>query len=120
MSRIRRWLVVGAAGWLALAACTSSSPSSGPAVAVTATDTECRVATTSLTPGTYTFEVENTGGQATEVYVYGPGKKIVSEKENIGPGTTARFTAKLATGSYEVACKPGQKGDGIRQPLNVT
>jgi len=117
---VRLSLVAGAAGWLALAACTSSSGGGGPAVAVTATDTECRVATTSLTPGSHTFEVQNTGGQVTEVYVFAPGDKIVSEKEDIGPGTTARFTAKLATGSYELACKPGQKGTGIRQTLTVS
>ncbi len=120
MSHLRRSLLAGAAGWLALAACTSSSGGSGPAVAVTSSDTECRVATTTLTPGTHTFEVENTGGQVTEVYVYTAANKIVSEKENIGPGTTARFTAKLATGSYQVACKPGQTGDGIRQTLTVS
>jgi len=116
---VRSLLAVGTACGLALAACASSSGSGGPAVAVTATDTECRVATTSLTPGSHTFEVQNTGGQVTEVYVFGPGDKIVSEKEDIGPGTTARFNAKLSAGSYEVACKPGQKGNGIRQTVTV-
>jgi len=117
---MKRGIVAGAACWLALAACTSSSGGGGPAVAVTATDTECRVATTSLPAGSHTFEVQNTGGQVTEVYVFAPGDKIVSEKEDIGPGTTARFNAKLSTGSYEVACKPGQKGNGIRQTLTVS
>lgn len=117
---MRRPVVATVVGSLALAACASSSGAGGPAVAVTATDTECRVATTSLTPGTHAFEVDNTGSQVTEVYVFAPGDKIVSEKEDIGPGTTARFSAKLAAGSYQVACKPGQKGNGIRQTLTVS
>jgi iron uptake system component EfeO len=89
-------------------------------VAVTATATECRVAATQLEAGTHTFEVENKGGEVTEVYVYGPGDKVVTEKENIGPGTRARFQATLPAGSYEVACKPGQRGSGIRQAITVT
>jgi len=116
---MRRAILTTAVGCLALAACTSSSGSGGPAVAVTATDTECRVATTNLTPGTHAFEVKNVGSQVTEVYVFAPGDKIVSEKEDIGPGTTARFSAKLAAGAYQLACKPGQKGNGIRQTLTV-
>jgi len=112
--------VAGAACWFATAACASSSGSGGPALVVTSTATECRVATTSLTPGTRTIEVQNAGSEVTEVYIFAPGDKIVSEKEDIGPGTTARFTAKLSTGSYQVACKPGQKGDGIRRPLIVS
>ncbi|MGI9032544.1 MAG: hypothetical protein DLM54_10195 [Acidimicrobiales bacterium] len=102
-----------------LAAC-SSSVSTGPAVAITATDTACQVATTTLSPGSHTFEVSNQGSTTTEVYVYAPGDKVVAEKENIGPGTTARFTAKMKAGSYQIACKPGQKGTGIRQTVTVS
>jgi iron uptake system component EfeO len=89
-------------------------------VAVTSTATECRVATTHLEAGKHTFEVENKGDAVTEVYVYGPGDKVITEKENIGPGTRARFQATLAAGTYEVACKPGQRGSGIRQAITVS
>jgi iron uptake system component EfeO len=89
-------------------------------VAVTATDSECRVATTALDAGAHTFEVRNGGGQVTEVYVYGPGDKVIGERENIGPGTTARFGVTLSPGTYQVACKPGQKGSGIRQAVTVS
>ena len=102
-----------------LAAC-SSSDSGGSAIAVTATDTECQVAATELKAGSHTFEVDNKGRVVTEVYVYGPGDKVVTEKEDIGPGTRARFKATLTPGRYEVACKPGQSGNGIRQPITVT
>lgn len=104
---------------LALAACGSSSGSAN-AVAVTATDSKCDVATTSLPSGKTEFKVSNKGGDVTEVYVYGEGDKIMGELENIGAGTTRNFTVDLGAGSYEVACKPGMKGDGIRTAITVS
>jgi uncharacterized cupredoxin-like copper-binding protein len=105
---------------LAVAACSNGTGSSGDAIAVTATDTECRVAKIDLTAGGNTFAIRNDGKDVTEVYVYGDGDKVIAEKENIGPGTTADLDADLAAGSYEIACKPGQKGDGIRTHVHVT
>jgi uncharacterized cupredoxin-like copper-binding protein len=104
---------------LALAACSNGAGSSG-AVTITATESRCDVAKRSLAAGETTFRVRNDGSDVTEVYVYAPGDKVVSEKENIGPGTSATFTADLAAGTYEVACKPGQQGNGIRTTLTVT
>jgi len=101
-----------------VAACTSTS--GGKATGIVATDTACKVATADLGAGKQTFSVTNDGDKVTEVYVYAPGDRIVAEKESIGPGTTVRFIADLAAGRYEVACKPGQTGDGIRQVLTVT
>jgi len=103
-----------------LAACSSGGGATGEAIAVTSGATDCRVAETTLSAGKHTFQVENTGKQATEVYVYSAGDKVVAEKENIGPGTKAKFTVTLAAGSYELACKPGQTGSGIRQAITVT
>lgn len=114
-----RVLLAGTTCVVVVAAC-SSSATKRPTVAVTATDTECRLATTSLTAGAHKFEVQNQGSTVTEVYVYASGDKIVSEKEDIGPGTTARFNATLSPGTYQVACKPGQKGSGIRQVVTVS
>jgi plastocyanin len=102
---------------LVLAACSNGSSSS---IAITATDTECRVAKTDLPAGHTTFRVTNDGKDVTEVYVYADGDKVVTEKEDIGPGTSATFTADLAADHYEVACKPGQKGNGIRTDIHVT
>jgi iron uptake system component EfeO len=64
--------------------------------------------------------VENKGSKVTEVYLLFPDDRIVTERENIGPGTKARVTAEVKAGSYEIACKPGMKGDGIRQKVTVT
>lgn len=112
-------LVLAVSLSLALAAC-SSDDTTGDAIAVTAGNTDCRVAQTALAAGKHSFRVENTGSQVTEVYVYAPGDKVVAEKEDIGPGTKATFSATLKAGQYEVACKPGQTGNGIRTPITVT
>lgn len=104
---------------LTLAAC-SSDAAGGDTIAITSSATECRVAQSTLAAGKHRFTVENTANAATEVYVYSAGDKVAAEKENIGPGTKATFTVSLKAGAYEIACKPGQTGNGIRQPLTVT
>ncbi len=109
----------------ALAGCGGDdSAGSSTKVAVEAGDDSCTVSETDLEAGDLTFAVENTGNKVTEVYVYaeddGAFTKVVSEVENIGPGTSRDMDVDLAAGSYEVACKPGQSGDGIRQKIAVT
>jgi uncharacterized cupredoxin-like copper-binding protein len=106
---------------LALAACSSGGGTpSGGSVAVSATDTACLVATTDLASGKTTFVVKNDGKDVTEVYVYGDNDQVMAEKENIGPGLSATFTADLPAGHFQVACKPGQKGNGIRTDIHVS
>jgi iron uptake system component EfeO len=122
----RRTSAVAAAAIVAagcLSACTSGEAAEST-VKLTATDTRCEVARTDLTAGPSTFAITNDGSKVTEVYVYGKRggtySKIVTEKENIGPGTSYDLTVSLQPGRYEVACKPGQKGDGIRTRITVT
>lgn len=111
--------VAAAAALLALGACSSDSGSTGATIAITSTATACDVSNTQLPAGKHTFTVDNKGSDVTEVYVYAAGNKIVTEKEHIGPGTQAKFTADLAPGEYEIACKPGEKGNGIRQKITI-
>jgi uncharacterized cupredoxin-like copper-binding protein len=107
------------------AACSDSSETKGgtKAIAITATDSTCTVHTTNLPAGTTTFTVTNRGSKVTEVYVYGEQvgayTKIIAEVENIGPSTSRDMQAQLGAGTYEVACKPGQRGNGIRQKITV-
>jgi iron uptake system component EfeO len=107
-----------------LAACGGSSASGGTTVAIEASDDACKVATTELDAGKVTFDVTNKGSKVTEVYVYGEQggefSKIISEVENIGPGTSRDLSVDLGGGTYEVACKPGQSGDGIRTKITVS
>jgi uncharacterized cupredoxin-like copper-binding protein len=112
---------------LGLAGCGSndSGSSGGQRATVKAGNTTCDLSTTSFTAGEVTLDVENTGSDVTEVYVYGKGDsgkydKVVGEVENIAPGTSRDLEAKLGGGEYQVACKPGQKGDGIRTEIHVT
>lgn len=110
---------------LALGACSAQPPSGPPGaagepIAVQAGETSCEVATTSLAAGRHTFEVTNTAAQVTEVYVYAGGDRIVGEVENVGPATRRSLIVDLPAGGYEVACKPGMVGNGIRTALTVT
>ncbi|WP_371477305.1 iron uptake system protein EfeO [Kitasatospora sp. NBC_00315] len=93
---------------------------SADAIQVNASDSACELSKTSFPAGHVSLEVHNKGSKATEVYVYAPGDKIVTERENIGPGTKAAIAAEIKAGDYEVACKPGMTGDGIRQKITVT
>ena len=102
---------------LLAAACASSS---GAAIAVTSTDTQCIPERTAFAAGKLTFEVTNKGSKPTELYVFGEGDKVISEVENVGPGTSRKLTVDLAAGSYQLGCKPGQTGDGIRADIAVT
>lgn len=105
-----------------LAAC--SEGGLGTVVKVAAGDESCRVEKTRLRSGPHTFKVRNDGSKVTEIYVYGRSDsgfdKVVSEVEDIGPGTSRDMSVDLGAGTYQIACKPGQHGDGIRQELRVT
>ena len=115
---------------LALTGCGSDDKTdtgaSGPQKAtVKAGDTTCEVSTTVFKAGEIAFEVENTGKDVTEVYVYGKGSdgdfdKIIGEVENVAPSTERELEVEVGGGEYEVACKPGQKGDGIRTEIEVS
>ncbi|MER5523671.1 iron uptake system protein EfeO [Streptomyces sp. NPDC002677] len=105
----------------ALSACTAKSDAKGSdAIQVTAADAKCETSTKSVPAGHVTLAIENKGSKATEVEILFPDDRIVSEKENIGPGTKYTLTAEVKQGSYEIACRPGMKGHGVRQKLTVT
>jgi len=101
----------------ALAACAVETT---PVVKVTATDTTCDVDRHEAASGEIQFDVENHGEVVTEVYLYGPGDRIMNEVENVDAAEQGTFLVKVGGGAYEVACKPNMVGDGIRQPFTVT
>ncbi|MEU6588561.1 iron uptake system protein EfeO [Streptomyces sp. NPDC046881] len=112
---------VTAAALTALSACTAKSDAKdGDAIQVTAADSKCETSSTSVPAGHVTLKIENKGSKATEVEILFPDDRIVSEKENIGPGTKYTLTAEVKAGAYEIACRPGMKGHGVRQKLTVT
>jgi iron uptake system component EfeO len=124
MRAVRLSVVTAAATAAALTAvtgCTEKSDAKGgDAIQVTAADSTCKTSSKSVPAGQVTLKIENKGSKATEVEILFPDDRIVSEKENIGPGTKYTLTAEVKAGSYEIACRPGMKGLGVRQKLTVT
>ncbi|MFG2328208.1 iron uptake system protein EfeO [Streptomyces sp. NPDC048604] len=126
MRAVRLSVVTAAATAAALTAvtgCAEKSDAKGGAhgaVTVVAKDDSCEVSDKEFPAGHVELAVENKGSKVTEVYILFPDDRIVTERENIGPGTKAKITAEVKAGDYEIACKPGMKGDGIRQKVKVT
>ncbi|TQK44110.1 iron uptake system component EfeO [Streptomyces sp. SLBN-118] len=125
MRPVRLSVVTAAATVAALTAVTgcsekSDAKASDGAISVTAKDDSCEVSKKEFPAGHVELAIENKGSKVTEVYLLFPDDRIVSERENIGPGTKQKLTAEVKAGNYEIACKPGMKGDGIRQKVTVT
>jgi iron uptake system component EfeO len=124
-TRILAFLAAGSLGG-ALAGCAGDKTSDGGAagaggpIAVKATDTTCEVTRTTLPAGTHVFAVTNAGAKVTEFYVYAAGDRVLGEVENITPGLSRELRVELPAGSYQMACKPGMIGDGIRAALTVS
>ena len=113
--------LVAVAALVGLTACSNADAgTTAKSIAVRATDSQCRVADTSLAAGTHSFEIRNDGSQVTEFYVYGAGDRILGEVENIGPGVSRTLHVELPAGAYQAACKPGMAGKGIRSALTVS
>ncbi|MEU0393765.1 iron uptake system protein EfeO [Streptomyces sp. NPDC006208] len=125
MRPVRLSVVTAAATVAALTAvtgCAEKSDAKGGsgAIEVVAKDDACEVSKKEFPAGHIELEIENKGAKVTEVYILFPDDRIVTELENIGPGLKRTLTAEVKAGSYEIACKPGMKGDGIRQKVTAT
>jgi len=95
----------------------ASSDTTGAVEVVSANDA-CTPARTSFAAGKVKFAIRNNGSAATELYVY-EGDKVLTEVENVGPGTSRSLTADFKVGkSYQLWCKPG--GKDIKVPITVT
>ncbi|MFD3932276.1 iron uptake system protein EfeO [Streptomyces sp. NPDC058614] len=115
--------VAAAAALTAVTGCTEKSDASSGGdnlIEVTATDSKCEVSKKEFPAGHVEIAVENKGSKVTEIYLLFPDDRIVTERENIGPGTKQTVTAEVKAGDYTIACKPGMKGDGIRQDVKAT
>ncbi|MGW6459955.1 iron uptake system protein EfeO [Streptomyces sp. NPDC055078] len=123
--RIRLSAVAAAAAVASLAAVAGCAEKAGSkngdgAIGVIAKDDSCEVSKKEFPAGHVQLDIENKGSKVTEVYILFPDDRIVTERENIGPGTRAGLTAEVKAGTYDIACKPGMKGDGIRQQVTAT
>jgi iron uptake system component EfeO len=90
------------------------------AIQVTATDSSCDVGAKGGAAGALTFKVTNKGSQVNELEILAPDGKIVSERENIGPGTGAEVTVTLGAGTYKIMCSAGMTGKGPSQTFTVS
>ena len=107
-------LLAAVALTLPLAGCVENS--SGDAIDVQAKEDACQVATDSVESGTSTFSITNSGERVTEFYVLADdGLRVIAERENIAPGSTADLTVQLEPGNYFTACKPGLRGANVGQ-----
>ncbi|WP_406640219.1 iron transporter [Amycolatopsis sp. WGS_07] len=114
-------LGIGSASLLLAACGGASTQSQAGTVHVEATDNACTLASTTSAAGPIAFDIANKGDQVTEFYLYGADGRVISEVENIAPGTSRSMTAQVTEpGKYTTACKPGMKGDGIRGDFTVT
>jgi iron uptake system component EfeO len=127
--RTTGFLVAGLSGLAALAclaACDKDGASPAAAgsdtgkIAVTATDSTCKVAQSQSNAGSVSFKVTNNGSKVTEFYVYAEGDRVMGEVENIVPGVTRELLVDLPAGTYQTACKPGMIGHGIRSDFKVS
>jgi iron uptake system component EfeO len=94
----------------------------GAPLTVDITDDTCAVSTDTIPSGLVTFEVTNNGSVPNEFEILAGDKlRIVSEQENIGPGTSVTMTTALAEGDYFTACKPNMVGAFVGDaPFTVT
>jgi iron uptake system component EfeO len=120
-------LVAGVAlAAVALTGCVANTPAgtagaTSRTISVTGDDSTCTLSATTAPSGTVTFTVANTGSDSTEFEVLASdGLRIISEKENIGPGTSGTLTTRLEAGRYITACIPGLVGQGVRSHFTVT
>jgi iron uptake system component EfeO len=109
---------------LALTGCVANAPagsSAATAVTVDGSDDGCVLSTTSVPSGPVTFTMTNTGSDNSEFELLADdGLRIISEKENIGPGTSGSMTVSVPAGEYYTACVPGLVGEGVRASFTVT
>ncbi|MBS9373917.1 iron uptake system protein EfeO [Rhodococcus sp. B50] len=121
MRRTISFLAAAAVLPFAVAGCTEKATSDAEAVSVTATDSSCEVSAAEGVTGHSTFAVTNNGSKVTEFYVFAAGDRALGEVENIGPGLTRQLIVNIPEpGDYELSCRPGMVGDGIRRPFTVT
>ncbi|MDN5820842.1 MAG: EfeM/EfeO family lipoprotein [Brachybacterium sp.] len=128
---VTRPLAVAAVLALAAAGCTDN-PSAAPngdgtqagagPIGVRITDECCEIYTTETPSGPVTFSISNEGSVPNEFEVLASDKlRIVTEKENIGPGSTVELTTGLEKGDYFTACKPNMVGALVgTAPFTVT
>lgn len=109
---------------LLLSSCTTK-PANGSStigdISVAADESSCATTSDTADAGKVTFHVTNGGKRVTEFYVYAAGDRVLGEVENIAPGQRRQLVVTMNDpGIYQVSCRPGMTGGGIRRSFTVT
>ena len=98
----------------------TAAPTAPKGVPVTEVEFKIELPSTSLSPGSYTFDLTNKGAVGHDLVFNGPG--VSNEKTPvIGPRKTAKLTVDLKSGTYDVYCSvPGHKQAGMDVKLKVS
>jgi plastocyanin len=101
------------------AAASSSAQGQAKTVDVKATEYAFSLATTTFSPGTYTFTMANDGHATHAIEIDGPG--VADQKSSTaGPGGTSTLTVTLQPGSYTLYCPVGNHRQlGMQTMLTV-
>ncbi len=103
-------LGAGCVGMTGCAANNNGGSSDGP-IEVKITDTSCEVSTNEVPSGTVTFNITNSGTATNEFEILAEDQlQIISERENLTPGTTVELTVQLEAGNYYTASKTNMVG----------
>jgi len=100
---------------------TTSAPTAGGGthIAVTETEFSIRLPSSNLTPGSYTFAVENTGNAPHDLVIKGPGVDSV-RTQVLEKGAKGEVTVALQPGTYEVWCSVGNhRSRGMETTITV-
>jgi uncharacterized cupredoxin-like copper-binding protein len=98
----------------------TTAPAAPKSVPVTEVEFKIELPSTTLSAGTYTFDLTNKGHVGHDLAFNGPG---VDNKKTpvITPGKTAQLTVDLKRGTYDVYCSvPGHKQAGMDVKLKVS
>jgi len=98
----------------------TTAPSAPKSIPVTESEFKIVLPSTTLSPGTYTFDLTNKGQAGHDLVVDGPG--VSNEKTPvIGSGKTAKLTVDLKSGTYKLYCSvPGHEQAGMKVEVNVS
>jgi uncharacterized cupredoxin-like copper-binding protein len=102
------------------ASTTTKAPAAPKSVPVAESEFKIDLPSTTLTAGTYTFDLTNKGRVGHDLVFDGPG--VDNEKTPvIGPGKSAKLTVDLKSGTYDVYCSvPGHKAAGMDVTVKVS
>jgi plastocyanin len=98
----------------------TTAPTAPKTVPVTESEFKIELPSTSVSPGSYTFDLTNKGQVGHDLVVEGPG--VNDEKTSvIGSGKTAKLTVDLKSGTYKLYCSvPGHEQAGMKLEVNVS